>query len=91
MNASQIRSKYRDILDDSDSDDEEISLKQRASLLRTRVLTEHNENLSQSTATESQPSGKVIVALKERIAQGIKNLDIKNEEINSLKHHISRL
>ncbi len=42
MNASQIRSKYRDILDDSDSDDEEISLKQRVSLLRTRVLTEHN-------------------------------------------------
>jgi len=47
--------------------------------------------LSQSTATESQPSGKIIVALKERIAQGIKNLDMKNEEINSLKQHISRL
>jgi hypothetical protein len=47
--------------------------------------------LSQSTATESQPSGKIIVALKERIAQGIKNLDAKNEEISSLKQQISRL
>ena len=80
MNVSHIRDKYKQILDDSDDSEEETKgnfLKTKAPLGRTRVLTEHNENLSQSVLTECQPSSKVVVHLKERIAQGIKNMNKK--------------
>lgn len=54
MNVSQIRDKYKQILDDSDDSEEETHyhfLKTKAPLGRTRILTENNENLSQSVIT----------------------------------------
>jgi len=45
MNVSQIRDKYKQILDDSDDSEEENKgnfFKTKAPLGRTRVLTEHN-------------------------------------------------
>lgn len=50
MNLSQIRNKYKQILDDSDdsSSEEEKEIKPKVQLSRTRVLTEVNENLTHS-------------------------------------------
>jgi hypothetical protein len=89
MKVSQIRDKYKQILDDSeDSDDENRSNfhKTKVPLGRTRVLTEHNDNLSQSMLTDCQPSSKIVIQLKERIAQGIRNMTLKEEEVGGLKH-----
>lgn len=94
MNVSQIRDKYKQILDDSeDSDDQNRSnfYKTKVPLGRTRVLTQQNENLSQSVLTDCQPSSKIVIQLKERIAQGIKNMSLKEEEVTGLKHQIVKL
>jgi hypothetical protein len=93
MNLSQIRNKYKQILDESDesSVEGEVDVKSRAQLIKTRVFTEHNENLCQSHISDYQPSSKVLLSLKERIAQGIKNLGKKDEEICGLKQQIAKL
>lgn len=59
-------------------------------LSRTRVLTEVNDNLTHSQLLDP-PSAKVVVSLKERIAQGIKNLGAKEEEVSGLKQQIARM
>ena len=59
-------------------------------LSRTRVLTEVSENLMHSQLLDP-PSAKVVISLKERIAQGIKNLGAKEEEVSGLKQQIARM
>ena len=91
MNLSQLRDKYKQILDDSDdSSSEEREIKPKVQLSRTRVLTEVNENLTHSQLL-NPPSAKVVISLKERIAQGIKNLGAKEEEVSGLKQQIARM
>lgn len=92
MNLSQIRNKYKQILDDSDdsSSEEEKEIKPKVQLSRTRVLTEVNENLTHSQVLDPS-SAKVVISLKERIAQGIKNLGAKEEEVSGLKQQIARM
>ena len=50
----------------------------------TRVLTEHCENMSNSKIKDTS-SNSVFVALKERIAQGLKNITEKEQEIEGYK------
>lgn len=49
-----------------------------------RVLTEHCENLPSSNIKDAS-GNSVFVALKERIAQGLKNIALKDQEINTYK------
>lgn len=89
MNIRQIRDKYRQILEDDDSESSEEEFHQSAVLknatMKSHVLTEVSENVASSKVSTCQQNSKVVIALKERLAQGLKNMTAKEQENAGLR------
>jgi hypothetical protein len=85
MQAAQIRDKYKQILEEpesEDSDDEwEIAYSQMAKQRKKRILTESSAVLNQ----ENGDSQQGVLALKEKLAQCLSNCKQHCREVDRLK------
>lgn len=86
MQASQIRHKYKQILEEPESensDDEwEIAYSQMAKQRKKRILTEASPN---KTYTENNDPQQSVLALKQRLAQCLSNCKDHSKEIERMK------
>lgn len=85
MQASQIRDKYKQILEEPESenseDEWEIAYSQMAKQRKKRILTEASPNKSYVENNDAQG----MMALKQKLAQSLANCKEQSKEIDRLK------
>ena len=94
MDIQILREKYRRILESSQDDISSQASsppKHKYSFSKTRVMTEYCENVPKPQGKVRPQPDSVIIALKERIAQGVSTIKDKESQIGRLEREAVKM